>query len=122
MLRQILVLRSWFFVVKFQKSEIGQVWVAGTKKPCGWAAAGRWKQRATGLRAIKFSACAKRWVISLPDPFSFFSYLLIEKKSPRVGGDLGIDQWYVWTPISGMCGHLSVSCVSLYPRNTLHKK
>ena len=31
------------------------------------------------------------------------------------GGDLGIDQWYVWTLVSGMCGHLPVSCVSLYP-------
>ena len=39
-----------------------------------------------------------------------------------MGGDLGIDQWYVWTPTSGMCGHLSVSCVSLYPRNILHRK
>jgi hypothetical protein len=39
-----------------------------------------------------------------------------------VGGDLGIDQWYVWTLVSGMCGHLPVSCVSLYPRNILHRK
>ena len=39
-----------------------------------------------------------------------------------MGGDLGIDQWYVWTLVSGMCGHLPVSCVSLYPTNILHRK